>query len=100
MENAAGAEAFIARSHLGKVQGTSGMGVRHAAATGEKGLLKNAWITPDVLASHGFPQEWKPIGIRTAASGFVADGNVLARRVRFEATAVLAIGRNRPESVA
>jgi hypothetical protein len=39
------------------------MGVRHAAATGEQGLLKDAWIASDFLASHGFPQEWKPVGI-------------------------------------
>lgn len=38
---------LIAWSCLGKVQGISGMGVRHAAATGEEGLLKNAGSQPD-----------------------------------------------------
>ena len=37
---------------------------RVAATIGSgRGLLKNGWIAPDFLASHGFPQEWEPIGI-------------------------------------
>jgi hypothetical protein len=32
-------------------------------------LLKNGWIAPDFLASHGFPQEWKPICIGALSGG-------------------------------